>query len=100
MLLPVQPSGDKPPLFFVHGPLGIMPLGAKFAAMLGAEQPFYAFHASGVDGQRQPIDTVQEIVRVYVAEIEDARPAGPVVVGGIRDGGLVAIEIARALQER
>src|SRR5712692_8355680 len=71
MLVPLQPSGTKPPLFFVHGPLGIMPLGASFAPMLGTEQPFYVLHASGIDGQRRPIDTVQEMVRVYAQEIEE-----------------------------
>src|SRR5438132_7832800 len=100
MLLPVQTSGEKPPLFFLHGPLGIMPLGASFAAMLGAQQPFYALHASGIDGRRRPVDTVPEMVRIYVAEIEEARATGPLVIGGIREGGLVAIEIARTLQEK
>jgi thioesterase domain-containing protein len=100
MLVPVQTSGDNPPLFFVHGPLGIMPLGASFAAMLGPEQPFFALHASGIDGRRPAIDDAREMVPVYVEEIEEARAAGPIVVGGIRDGGLAAIEIARALLEK
>ena len=31
MLVPVQTSGEKPPLFFVHGLHGVMPLGRIFA---------------------------------------------------------------------
>lgn len=100
MLVPVQPSGSKPPLFFVHGLHGVMPLGTGLARVLGSDQPFYALNASGIGGQGPVLHTVRDMALAYVAEIQEARATGPVVVGGMCDGSLAAIEIARELQQR
>jgi thioesterase domain-containing protein len=97
MLMPVQTSGDKAPLFFVHGPHGVMPMGRTLARVLGSEQPLYAIHANGINGRSPAIDSVNDMVRAYVEEIREARPSGPVVIGGMGDGSLAAIEIAREL---
>jgi thioesterase domain-containing protein len=40
---------------------------------------------------------MKDMVRAYVEEIRDARSAGPVVIGGMGDGSLAAIEVAREL---
>ena len=98
MLVPIQTSGTKPPLFFMHGPHGVMPLGRSFARVLGPEQPLYVMHANGIDGRTPRIDSMTELVRAYVEEIQKARPAGSVLIGGMGDGSLAAIEIARELQ--
>jgi|GEM_PF-1323866 len=98
MLVPIQTSGDKPPLFFVHGLHGVMPLGRTLARVLGLEQPIYAIHANGIDGRAPAIDNLKGMVGAYVEEIREARPAGPLVIGGMGDGSLAAIEIAREMQ--
>ena len=63
MLVPIQTSGHKPPLFFVHGRPGIMPVGPALSRVLGPDQPLYVFHASGIDGRGPVIDNVPEMVR-------------------------------------
>ncbi len=100
MLVRVQTSGAKPPLFFVHGLHGVMPLGRDFADVLGPEQPLYAVNANGLDGRRPVTNTMRDTLPIYMEEIEEARPAGPIVVGGMCDGAWPAIEIARALRLR
>ena len=100
MLLPVQTSGEKPPLFFVHGLHGVMPLGRIFAEGLGPDQPLYAVHANGIDGRRPVIDNMRDMVRAYVDEIQEACPTGRLVIGGMCDGGPAAIEIARELRAK
>jgi thioesterase domain-containing protein len=100
MLAPIQTSGDKPPLFFVHGLHGVMPLGRILAEGLGPDQPLYAVHANGIDGRKPVLDDLRKMVAAYVEDIEAARPAGPLVVGGMCDGTLAAIELARELQNR
>jgi thioesterase domain-containing protein len=100
MLVAVQTSGARPPLFFVHGLHGVMPLGPDFAGVLGAEQPLYAVNANGMDGRRPVTNTMRDMIPRYVEEIEQARPAGPIVVGGMCDGAWAAIEIARACHLR
>jgi thioesterase domain-containing protein len=100
MLVPAQTTGGKPPLFFVHGLHGVMPLGRIFAEGLGPEQPLYAIHANGMDGRAPVLDDLQKMVLAYVAEIQTVRPTGSIVIGGMCDGTLAAIEVARALQDQ
>src|SRR5216684_7656635 len=98
MLVPLQKSGNKPPLFFVHGRRGIgLTVGSRFVRMLGSEQPFYFIKANGMDGRR-PILDVREMVAVYLQEIRRTRSTGVLRIGGMCAGGLIAIEIGRALQ--
>jgi thioesterase domain-containing protein len=98
MLLPIQTSGEKPPLFFVHGLNGVMPLGRTFADGLGPDYPLYAVNANGMDGQAPAINSMRNMVLAYVDEIQKERPTGCVVIGGMCDGSLAAIEVARELQ--
>jgi thioesterase domain-containing protein len=100
MLVPVQPAGTQPPLFFIHGRPGIMPIGPIFAGGLGSDQPLYVIHANGLDGQAPILESVREMALAYADEIQRARPSGPVVVGGMCDGTLIAVEVARELGKR
>src|SRR5947208_10119340 len=99
MLVQLQTSGSKPPLFFVHGLRGIaFAVGSRFARMLGSDQPLYVVNANGMDGRQPTIDSVREMVLAYLQEIGEARLKG-FRVGGMCAGCFIAIEIARALQE-
>jgi thioesterase domain-containing protein len=100
VLVPIQTSGEKPPLFFVHGLHGVMWLGTTFARILGQNQPLYVIHAEGTDGRRPAIDNLDDMVRTYVEDIHGARPIGPLRIGGMCQGSVAAIEIARALRDR
>src|ERR1700728_3884125 len=100
MLVPVQTSGTKPPFFFIHGANGLMPVGGSFARIFGPDQPFYVINARGYDGKSPPRVTVEEMVGDYIDEITGAAPTGPLVIGGMCWGTLVALEIGRRLLEK
>src|SRR5689334_18204060 len=100
MLVPVQSGGANPPFFFIHGVAGLMPLGGFLARSLGAEQPIYVIHANGIDGRGPKPDNVENMVRIYVEEIFQVQSSGRVVIGGMCEGTLTAIEVARELQAR
>jgi len=100
MLLTIQGSGSKRPLFFVHGSHGVMTLGSTLAHALGPDQPIYAIHATGIDGKGAVTNDLDEMVRLYVESIHETRPVGPLVLGGMHAGCLAAIETARELQKR
>jgi hypothetical protein len=100
MLVPVQTSGSRPPLFFVHGLHGVMPLGPSLARALGPEHPIYGVNANGIDGRRPIIDDMREMIPAYVEDIKEARPTGRLIIGGMCDGSLAAIEIARELKQQ
>jgi thioesterase domain-containing protein len=98
MLVPIQPAGKNPALFFVHGLIGIMPLGRCLVQELGPDQAFYAVNANGYYAGQTVAETAHDMVQTYIAEIVGVRPSGPLVVAGMCAGGLLAIEIVRALQ--
>jgi hypothetical protein len=100
MLVSVQPSGRQPSLFFLHDQHGIVPFGTELADVLGPDQPLHVIHANGIDGRGPILPDLRSMVPAYVAEIHGARPFGPLVIGGLGSGSLLAIEIARELQER
>src|SRR5213594_84120 len=97
MLVPVQTSGKRPPLLFVHGLRGIMPLGPTFARVLGPDQPLYSVFANGMDGLKPPIDNMRSMVQAYVEEIRRIWPDRPVRLGGMCEGSFAVLEIAREL---
>src|SRR5262249_32439833 len=100
VLVSLQTSGKSPPLFFVHGRTGIMPLGPYLVRRFGPDQPFYAVIANGFYPGQTIIESAPDMVQAYVAEIIGVRPSGPLIVGGMCEGGLIAIEVVRELQAR
>ena len=100
MLVPFQTLGAKPPLYLVHGMEGLMPMGSFFARSLGPDQPLYGINANGIDGRETTACDSQAMALAYVDEILDAQPGGPLLIGGMCGGGLVAMEVARELQAR
>src|SRR5262249_36315528 len=99
MLVPINTSGTKPPLFLVHGMIGDVGSATPFANALGPDRPLYAIHANGTDGREPVIDNMPDMVRAYVEQIRGAHPTGPVHIGGFCVGSLAGIEVGRALQK-
>ncbi len=97
-LVMLQTHGSRTPFFFLHGDYsggGVYCL--KLARYLGEEQPFYALHPLGLDGQRLPA-TVEAMVEPYLEILRAVQPHGPFLLGGYCVGGLVAFEMAQRLQ--
>ena len=100
LLLPIQPLGDKPPLFLVHGAGGGLLWGYQnLAARLGQDRPIYSFQARGhADVER--LLTMEDIAARYVKELLALRPHGPYYLGGYCLGGNIAYEMACRLSDQ
>ena len=97
-IVPIQPKGNRPPLFLVHGVGGGMLWGYNnLARELGNEQPVYAFKSRGLEGLEE-FKTIEEMAAHYTAELRAFQPDGPYYLGGYCFGGNVAYEMARALK--
>ena len=81
----------------VHGLLGIMPIAGAVARVLDQGRPLYVLLARGLDGTESPHEHMKDMLDSYLAEIRAARGEGPYILGGICVGGLIAMELARAL---
>ncbi|MCE9567896.1 MAG: amino acid adenylation domain-containing protein [Planctomycetes bacterium] len=97
-LVPLHTEGTQPPLFMIAGVGGHVFTFQKFAKLLGADYPVYGLKAIGVDGNRPPLESFEEIAAEYVREITAARPQGPYVVSGYSVGAHVALEVAFQLE--
>lgn len=99
-LVPIQPDGDKPPLFCVHGNGANVLAFQHLVRHLGSEQPFYGLQARGVDGKQEPLWRIEDMAAAYIKEVRTLQPQGPYFLGGFSSGGLVAFEMARQLQQQ
>ncbi len=100
MLLAVQTSGNKPPLFMVHDQFGVMPFGKNLAHAVGKDQALYIINADGIAGRQPTLADVPRMALNYMAEVHRARPIGPLLIGGLGSGSLLALELARELVNR
>jgi amino acid adenylation domain-containing protein len=100
-LVPLQPSGSKPPFFCVHaigGNILTFRDMVRHLAQLEPDQPVYALQAVGLDGDQIPHTRVEQMAAHYIQEIQTVQPHGPYYLGGQCFGGMVAFEMAQQLQ--
>jgi amino acid adenylation domain-containing protein len=96
-LVPIQPYGKKPPIFFVH-PFGGDVTGFNvWAQHLGKDQPFFGLRAKGLDGIQKPLSRIEEMAALYLTELRLVQPNGPYYLGGYCIGGVIAFEMAQQL---
>jgi amino acid adenylation domain-containing protein len=96
-IVPIQPCGQRPPLYCVHGLFGDVLTFADLANALGTDQPTFGLQARGLDGVQQPIDSVEGMAAAYVDELLAKQPQGPYHLLGFSAGGRIAYEMARQL---
>jgi thioesterase domain-containing protein len=70
----------------------------QLAMALPPDLPFYGFQAKGLDGS-EPFESIEETARYYVDEMRKVQPHGPYHLAGLCYGGLVAVEMARTLEQ-
>lgn len=99
-LVPIQPTGSQPPLFFVHAAGGTALSYNDLARYLSPDYPVYGLEARGLDGQQPPHIRFPRMAADYVAAIRTIQPQGPYHLGGWCVGGTIAFEMARQLQEQ
>jgi amino acid adenylation domain-containing protein len=96
-LLPLQSSGDGPPIFVIPQ----MMVFRSLAQELGTEQPVYGVQLMEEDVP-ESIDSanMEALANLYVGLIRRVQPRGPYRLGGWCMWGWMAYEIARLLEEQ
>lgn len=93
----IQGKGSKPPFFCVGG--GVINL-RYLSQYLGDDQPFYALQSESLDGYQAIRSDIGEIADFFIKAIREQQPEGPYFIGGCYGSGMVALEMARRLQEQ
>jgi aspartate racemase len=100
MLIPIQPSGTRPPLFCVARP-NVNALGYLFLSReLGRDQPVYGLQ---VQLEEDPSidfsdEQIQSTAVVYIEAMKTVQPHGPYQLIGQCQGAYIAFEMARQLE--
>jgi thioesterase domain-containing protein len=93
-LIALRTEGEGPPIVCLPSSVG---RAASYLALARAlRQPAYAFEAPGLDGSEAPFTEAAALVRRYADALQEALPAGPVILLGHSSGG----PLAHALAER
>ena len=91
-------SGQPGPCFFlVPGTGGRVEGFAELATSLDTPMPVFAIEARGVDGNGQPDQDIETLVRHYIDRIRTVQPNGPYFLLGHSFGGMVVYEMAQQL---
>jgi aspartate racemase len=69
----------------------------RLVALLDPEQNMLGIQAQGLDGRKEPFESLQEMARHYLELIRTYQPSGPYYIGGPSLGGKVCYEIAQQL---
>ena len=97
-LVPIQPNGTKPPLFYIHGGGGNLLVYRNLAHSLGSDQPVYGLQPRGLDGNYVPFTRIEDMAAYYLAQIRKLQPEGPYFLAGLSSGGTTAWEMAQLLK--
>lgn len=97
-LVPLQKSGDKPPLFCIHPAGGTVFCYMALADCFRGDRPVFGIQAVGIDGRHPPHSNIEEMTRHYAKVIREAQPCGPYHLAGWSLGGNIAYEVAQRLR--
>ncbi len=95
IIIDVQPHGELPPLFCVHGGGGGVMYSRHLAPHFGQDRPLLAIEAPALAGNDEiRYESVPDIAASYLAIVRARQPRGPYLLCGYSFGGLVAYEMA------
>ncbi len=96
-IVPIQPRGEAPPLFLVHGIGGGVLDFTNLARAIGPEQPVYGVDRPETCEPAATPMTIEAMAQQLVRALRAFQPAGPYRLGGHCFGGLLAYEMAQQL---
>ena len=99
-LVAIRAAGTLPPIYAVPGMFGNVVGFAELAKELGGDQPFYGLQSIGLDGAKAPLDSIEEMAKLYISEIRSVQSRGPYSLIGACFGATVAYEMARQLLDQ
>ncbi|SFD15597.1 non-ribosomal peptide synthetase [Flavobacterium phragmitis] len=97
-LVPIKPTGNKPPLFIVHG-AGLNVLNfINLSKHFDEDQPVYGIQGTKPKGFDGWYESIEAMAAHYIDAIIKVNPKGPYALAGFSFGGIVAFEMTRQLK--
>lgn len=98
VLVPIQPAGERPPLFCVHGFPGDVLWFHELGRCIGSDQPFYGLQSRSLEEGQPHALSIEQMAAWYNEGMRSVQPEGPYYICGASYGGVVAYEMARQLR--
>lgn len=95
-LVPIQPKGDRTPMFCIHSIGGGVLCYGELARSLDSEQPVYGLQFTN-DSEKDEL-TIAHMASQYIDAIKSVQPEGPYALCGWSLGGVIAFEMAQKLR--
>ncbi|MGW0537132.1 amino acid adenylation domain-containing protein [Streptomyces sp. NPDC003032] len=99
ILLPLRPTGSRPPLFCLHTGTGLSWAYAALLRHLPQDLPVHGVQARGLAGPEPMPRSMEEMAADYAEQIRSVQPTGPYHLLGWSLGGLIAHAVATHLEE-
>ena len=97
VLVPLQPKGVRPPVFWIPGGFGASVLVFKdVSLLLGTDRPVYGFEVQ-MPEQDQELESIEDRAKFFINEMLAFQPQGPYHLIGFCGGGYIAYEMAQRL---
>jgi thioesterase domain-containing protein len=97
-IVPLQPLGQRTPVFAIGGHNGDVFCYRLLARYLGNNQPFFGLRPPGLDDECVPLTSVTDLASYFAARINRCHRDGPLIVAGYCAGGAIAFELAHTLR--
>jgi len=97
-IIVLHAGGRLTPLFCFPGAGGHSTSFAPMAARIGSDRPVYGLSVPGINGERAPFTSVEEIAAEMLTTIRRVQPDGPYQLAAYSFGGLLAYEVAQRLR--
>lgn len=98
-LVPLRASGDKPPIFCIHGGGAHVLFYQPLARYLGPDQPVYGLQPVGLDGIESTHTSIEEMAAYYVDIVRKVQPLGPYTLVSTCFGIAVTLEMGKILDQ-
>ena len=94
----LQPGGDGAPLFCMADLFGQPFNYLSLARRLGSDRPVYGLAAGPLQAAFTEGGNLAALTRSFVGELRKLRPHGPYLIAGYSAGGMLAFDVACALE--
>lgn len=98
-VIPIQLAPSKTPILCVHPIGGGILRYWRSAISLGPDYPVYSIKAVGLQGEQDPLASIEQMAEHHVDRIFEIQRNGPFHLIGWSAGGLIAVGIADRLRE-
>ncbi|WP_426751896.1 amino acid adenylation domain-containing protein [Myxococcus sp. Y35] len=98
LVLLQQGRADLPPLLCMHPVGGTVFCYQDLVRALGPERTVYGFQAPGVNGECEPLQTVEQLASVHLDALLQHLPRPPYYLVGLSMGGTIVYDMAQRMR--